>query len=92
MSLRDVICLRRDMLLCNVICRFRGVICSPGERGTIPQGCLATQLPLHKGAFPLSPATQELSQGGEPLGEKGGEMEKDLFPLWHDAVIFDRGF
>ena len=76
MSLRDVICLRRDMLLCNVICRFRGVICSPGERGTIP----------------LSPAAQELSQGGEPLGEKWGEREKDLFPLWHDAVIFDRGF
>ena len=33
MSLRDVICLRRDMLLCNVICRFCGAICSPGERG-----------------------------------------------------------
>ena len=33
MSLRDVICLRRDMLLRNAICRFRGVICSPGERG-----------------------------------------------------------
>lgn len=79
MSLRDVICLRRDMLLCNVICRFRGVICSPGERGW-------------GRTIPLSPATQELSQGGEPLGEKGGEREKDLFPIWHDAVIFDRGF
>jgi len=83
------------MLLCNVICRFRGVICSPGERGwgrTIPQGCLATQLPLHKGAFPLSPAMQELSLEGEPLDEKWGEREKDLFPLWHDEVIFDSGF
>jgi hypothetical protein len=65
------------MLLCNVICRFRGVICSPGERGW---------------TIPLSPATQELSLEGEPLGEKGGEMEKDLFPIWHDAVIFDSGF
>jgi hypothetical protein len=77
-----------------VICRFRGAICSPGERGgrTIPQGCLATQLPLHKGALPLSPAAQELSLEGEPLCGKGGEREKDL-PLYvRDAVIFDSGF